>query len=180
MFITAARSCTGRSLLELVVALAIAAWLTHLAVPAYGHWMATIEQRNAASALLEALQEARSEAIKRSSRVTVCQSANGLDCASDGAWERGWIAFADADADGERGAEAPIRVEASPRPRITIAGNRPVAHYVSYTGFGQPRTLSGALQMGTFTVCRHGLTALDLVIAASGRPRIATTTTPCP
>ena len=41
-------------------------------------------------------------------------------------------------------------------PGITIRGNLPVADYVSYTSLGYARRTDGALQMGTFTVCRTG------------------------
>jgi len=34
--------------------------------------------------------------------------------------------------------------------------------------------------MGTFTVCLQGQTAIDVVLANGGRPRLAETTTPCP
>jgi hypothetical protein len=40
--------------------------------------------------------------------------------------------------------------------------------------------LSGALQMGTFTVGRRGRNALEVVLANSGRVRIATTRERCP
>jgi hypothetical protein len=45
---------------------------------------------------------------------------------------------------------------------------------------GHARMLNGALQMGTFTVCRHGRKAIDVVLAHSGRVRIARTSAICP
>jgi hypothetical protein len=51
---------------------------------------------------------------------------------------------------------------------------------VSYTGFGYARLLSGALQMGTFVVCKPGQKAIHVVLANSGRVRISKTTQPCP
>ena len=40
--------------------------------------------------------------------------------------------------------------------------------------------LNGALQMGTFTVCKRGRLAIDVVLANSGRARIQKTAVPCP
>ena len=50
---------------------------------------------------------------------------------------------------------------AAPAPEdVTISANRPIEDYVSYTSLGHARMLNGALQMGTFTVCRRGQNAL--------------------
>jgi type IV fimbrial biogenesis protein FimT len=61
-----------------------------------------------------------------------------------------------------------------------VRANRPLAEYVSYTGIGHARMLNGALQMGTFTVCRSGHRALDVVLAGSGRVRVDKTGRRCP
>ena len=63
---------------------------------------------------------------------------------------------------------------------VTMAANGPLRHYVSYTSLGHARMLNGALQMGTFTVCRRGRPAVDVVLAHSGRVRIARTSAICP
>ncbi|MEO9136354.1 MAG: type IV fimbrial biogenesis protein FimT, partial [Casimicrobiaceae bacterium] len=65
-------------------------------------------------------------------------------------------------------------------PGITIRGNRPVADYVSYTSFGHARRFDGALQMGTFTVCRPGHRARKVILANSGRARIEASPDGCP
>jgi len=51
---------------------------------------------------------------------------------------------------------------------------------VSYTSLGYARRTDGALQMGTFTVCRRGETALKVVLANSGRTRIDASPEICP
>ena len=61
-----------------------------------------------------------------------------------------------------------------------MLANRPLEEYVSYTDLGQARLLNGALQMGTFTVCRSGQLALHVVLANSGRVRIEKTDDRCP
>jgi hypothetical protein len=39
---------------------------------------------------------------------------------------------------------------------------------------------NGALQMGTFTVCRHGARAVDVVLANGGRVRVSRSGAACP
>ena len=63
---------------------------------------------------------------------------------------------------------------------IEQRGNRPVADYVSYTGLGHARRVDGALQMGTFVVCRTGHKARKVILANSGRARIEATSDACP
>jgi type IV fimbrial biogenesis protein FimT len=171
----------GFSLLELLVGLAIAALLLGLGVPGYRTWLAEMEMRDRVEALVEAMSFARAEAIKRGHRVDLCPSHDRAHCAGDGRWEAGWILFADANHDGERDDDEPIiRVEGRAHAGITVRGNRPVAAYVSYTEHGQTRMASGALQMGTFTVCRSGARAIDVVLANGGRVRVDRTRAACP
>jgi type IV fimbrial biogenesis protein FimT len=178
---TSRRRGAGYGLIELLIALAIAAILFRLAAPAYGNWIARLEQQNAAHAVYEMLHVARSEAIRRGVRVNACQSGDGVHCAGSGGWEAGWLLYAEEDGDGEREpAESLIQVQGASKSGITIRGNKPVAEYVSYTGLGHTRMLSGALQMGTFTVCRSGQAAIDVVLANGGRARIDETKVPCP
>jgi type IV fimbrial biogenesis protein FimT len=72
-----------------------------------------------------------------------------------------------------------LEVNAGAPHGITVTANRPVEDYVSYTNLGQARMLSGALQMGTFVVCRHGQNALHVVLANTGRVRVEKTSDRC-
>ena len=171
----------GLTVVELLIAIAIGALLLLMAVPSYQAWIADMEVRDRVEALVEALSLARSEAIKRNGRVNLCHSADGMQCAETGGWETGWLVYGDANHNGELdGDETVIRVERQARPGITVHGNRPVADYVSYTAVGHTRMINGALQMGTFTVCRTGHKAIDVVLANGGRVRVDRTSLPCP
>lgn len=171
----------GYTLLDLLVAIAVGALLLLLAVPSYRAWIADAELRDRVEALVNALSLARAEAIKRDARVNLCHSADGVQCAAIGGWETGWLVYADANRNGELDDdETVIRVEGPARPGITMQGNRPVADYVSYTGLGHTRMINGALQMGTFAICRTGTNATDVVLANGGRVRVNRTSRPCP
>ena len=175
------RARRGFTLVELLVALAIAVALMLLAIVGLQSWIPRAQQRNQAEALVQALHEARAEAIKRGHRVDLCASADQSTCDPLGRWELGWLLFDDPDRDGDRDAAEDIaRVEAAAGNRITVRGNRPVARYVSFTSHGHARLASGALQMGTFTVCKPGLDAIEVVLANGGRPRLQEVAVPCP
>jgi type IV fimbrial biogenesis protein FimT len=165
------RRSAGLTLLELLVALAIAGMLLLVGVPGWGSWMAEQQLQDRADALLHALEHARSEAVKRGARVNVCPDAAG-GCPSVAApWEGGWTIAATAPVGADASARVVAREPAAP-PGVTIRGNRPVADYVSYTSLGYARRIDGALQMGTFTVCRPGHKARKVILANSGRARI--------
>jgi type IV fimbrial biogenesis protein FimT len=174
-------SAAGFTLVEVLIGLAVAAGLLTMAAGALGAWIPRAQQRNQAEALVQALHHARSEAIKRGHRVGLCPSADGATCDAAGRWELGWLLFDDPDHDGDRRAgEAIVRVEARAGNGITVRGNRPVAGYVSFTAQGLARLASGALQMGTFTVCKPGLDTLEVVLANGGRPRVQEVPLRCP
>jgi type IV fimbrial biogenesis protein FimT len=175
------RPAPGVTLVELVIVLAIAALLMAVAVPFYGDWIADYQVLNHAQALAGTMNLARTEAIKRGSRVNLCKSRDLRQCASGGDWDAGYVVYVDTDRDGAVDAgDTALRVQEPAIAGVTIRGNRPVADYVSYTSLGSARMLNGALQMGTFTVCKSGRRAVDVVLANSGRARIQRTAILCP
>lgn len=171
-----AGSLAGVTLLELMAGLAIAGIVFAVGVPIFGTWFAEQQLQDRAEALLHALDLARSEAIKRGDRVDVCPGGTACD-AGPMPWEGGWIVVPDA---ARSTALPPITHERQAAVGITIRGNRPVADYVSYTAAGHARRFDGALQMGTFTICRAGQRARKVILANSGRARIETATDACP
>ena len=175
------RIAPGVTLIELLIGLALAAALASLALPVYGDWIADYQVLNHAQKLAGTMSIARAEAVKRGRPVNLCKSADLRDCATAGGWEEGYIVHVDGDRDGAVDAgQLVLRVEGPATPGITIRGNRPVEDYVSYTSLGNTRLLRGGLQMGTFTVCRSGRRAVDVVLAHSGRARIQRTAATCP
>jgi type IV fimbrial biogenesis protein FimT len=174
-------SAFGFTLIELLLGICLVGLVLTFAVPTYGHWIASRQLANHAEFLIESLNLARTEAVKRGLRVNLCKTADRRECADAGGWESGWIMFVDANKSGEiEATEDVLHVEGPAGNGITVRANRPLADYVSYTSFGFARQLNGALQMGTFVVCKPGQNAIHVVLANSGRTRIDRTAIRCP
>jgi type IV fimbrial biogenesis protein FimT len=170
----------GFTLIEIMIALVIFGVLLTAAVPAYRDWIAAQRLANHAHFMADTLDLARSEAIKHGNRVNLCKSGDRRQCTGDGDWEQGWLLFVDENRSGQVDDDTVVlHREGAARDGITMRGNRPVEDYVSFTSLGHARLLSGALQMGTFVMCKSGQNALKLVLANSGRARIDKTTDRC-
>ena len=91
----------GFTLIELLLGICLLCLIVTLAVPTYGHWIASRQLANHAEFLTETLNLARSEAVKRGLRVNLCKTVDRSQCADTGGWESGWIMFVDANKSGE-------------------------------------------------------------------------------
>jgi type IV fimbrial biogenesis protein FimT len=170
----------GGTLLELVLAVVLACLLVGFALPQYRDWLVAQRTLDEARRLVDSLHLARAEAIKSGYRVNVCKSHDRRHCTGNGGWESGYIVYADTSRDGSADAdELLVRSEGPAESGITIRANHPLDSYASFTSFGQARQLNGALQMGTFTLCRNGQRAYQVVMANSGRVRIDKATGSC-
>ncbi len=170
----------GFTFIEIMIAAVVFALLPTLALPAYRDWIAAQQLANHAHFFADTLDVARSQAIKHGYRVDLCKSRDQQRCADDGGWEQGWLLFVDENQTAQIEDDTLVLHREGPaRDRITMRGNRPVEDYVSYTSLGHARLVSGALQMGTFVLCKPGQNALKVVLANSGRARIDKTVDRC-
>ncbi len=83
----------GFTLIELLVSLAVLMILVGLGVPSFVSAMKNSKLNADYSQLVGALYLARSEAVKRSSNITVCARATDTSCGND--WNNGWLVFSD-------------------------------------------------------------------------------------
>jgi type IV fimbrial biogenesis protein FimT len=173
---TGRKRITGFTMVELLVTTALAAMLLGVALPSFYDMFTSLGLSTATSDMLDELRLARSEALKRNWRVTMCKSPDGQRCVKTGGWEQGWILFHDVDNNGSVGAGEEIISHHEPLTlNMRARGNQPVAHYVSFSSLGITKLVGGAFQAGTITLCRDssGPTRSSLlVLNAVGRPRV--------
>lgn len=167
------RSQFGFTLMELIVTMAIAAIVVTLGVPSFQEMLRNNRLATQTNEFLAALNLARSEAIKRGVRVSLCKSADGASCTSSGGYQQGWIVFADPNdnATVDPG-EMVLRIYTALPAGMLLTGNSTVQSYVSYVASGVSRLTTGGFQAGTLTLCATPK-ARSIVINSMGRARVA-------
>ncbi len=105
------RGWRGFTLLELMVALAIAAIVLVAGVPTFRDYALDVRLRSAVHRLASDLNAARHHAVNRNRRVTICAGDVAAGCLETGRWNEGWLLFVDDDGDQQRtGGEEPLQV----------------------------------------------------------------------
>lgn len=167
-------ACRGFTLLEALVVLALLGTLVALAAPSLGELRQQHQMQSHAERLMGSILLARSQALQRQQRVTLCVRAANDVCASQGSWAQGWLVFVDANDNALRDAQEPLLQVLDGVPAfLKLEGNATVNRYVSFGPEGRSQTTSGAFQAGTLTLCRPGHTAIwRVVINAVGKPRL--------
>ncbi|MGH8548518.1 MAG: GspH/FimT family pseudopilin [Methylococcales bacterium] len=129
---------TGFTLVELMITLLLAAIVLSYGVPLFRNLILNNRQAAHMNNILTSLMLARSEALKRHNRVTVCKSAATSSCSNAGGWEQGWIVFDDPNNPGvvDTG-ETVIRAYAGFVNDATLRGSAGIRNSLTYelTGF---------------------------------------------
>jgi type IV fimbrial biogenesis protein FimT len=165
----------GFTLVELLVVLAVGSILLAIAVPGYGFLVSTSRLAAVTNDLVSNLQLARSEAVKRGMRVTVCKTGNAMAvppaCDATAGWHQGWLVFVDDGAQGVIDAnDSLLRVHERAHADVLITANSHISRFISYLPDGRSRGMTG-LGNGTFEVCVSG-SRRDIIINNAGRPRL--------
>ena len=161
----------GFTLLELLLALSLAAVFLTAVVGFQADWKQRRLLAEQTGALAGAVRFARSYAIASGMRTVVCKSAGGVVCGGAG-YESGWLIFAENAATkngkpdtGERLLRAKQNAHAA---GVTIRSNT-FANYIAYDARGHSN------RAGRFVACVDGAVrgAEALVISRNGRLRFA-------
>jgi type IV fimbrial biogenesis protein FimT len=160
----------GFTLIELMVTVSIAAIVLTLGVPGYTQMIQNNRMSAQANEFVAFLNLARSEAVKRGVRVTLCKSADRATCSNSGAWDQGWIVIVDGNNNATADEGAPLAVHASLE-TSSLSGNSLVSSYVSFIGAGVTQLTGGAFQAGTFTLCAgvSGIEGRSIAVSRTGR-----------
>jgi len=173
---------TGFSLLELMAALAIAMILMSIAVPSFMEMTQNNRLATQTNDFVSSLNLARSEAVKRGNRITVCKSADNATCTAAGGWHQGWIVFVDADNDAAVDAgEELIRAHGSLDGANTLNGiTADVTNYISFVSTGFSQLTNGGLQSGQIILCDNRGFAVGraMILNAAGLIRNTATNDP--
>jgi type IV fimbrial biogenesis protein FimT len=147
----------GLTLIELMMAVAIAAILMAMAVPSFHQAVGSSRLSTAAGELTAAVQLARAEAIRNNRRVTLCRSVDGSACDGSSSIWGGWIVFVDSDGDGVRGAAEPIVKSGTldaPLQTRSSASLTALGERITFHGDGTARAVDGqTLLTGTLSIC---------------------------
>lgn len=174
------------TLIELMVGIAVMGVLLAVGVPSFQSFIAASRITSTNNDFVSAMALARSEAIRRGTRITVCKSTNGTACVTTGDWAQGWIVFVDTtrappNAAVDNAGETIVSRSPAAPGGLTIAGDAALANFISFSPDGTVRDMSGASQQGRLRVCSTSSAmgddrrARDITLASTGR---LTTTTP--
>lgn len=127
---------SGVTMVELMIVLVIGAILASIAVPSFSEFISRTRQGSVVSQLINDLNKARSESIKRNTRVLLCLRNSDTTCDTSGAtsWSNGWLVCADADSNNacDAGTAAnpnPIIVHSPLHSTLTLTGPNTVIRF---------------------------------------------------
>lgn len=166
------RAQRGITLIELLVTLSIAVVTLTVGVAAFRELVADTRMTTAVNDLIASMQLARSEAVRRGERVTLCpddpSTANTFDCSGGTDWTVGYIVFADSNSDGVVADQGDVirKIEEIPASISITSGSRT---RITFQADG-----SSAGFNTTFSVCDQGGSAQQRAVILSDTGRAYT------
>lgn len=163
----------GFSLIEALVVIALLAIFAVFAIPMFGDLTQNNRMRAQISNLVGQFAQARTEAMRRGFRITMCPGTES-GC-SGNQWENGLIAFVDIDTDGVRDNEEEIILVGAALTGNNTMRSDQFSTFISFRYDGASTTVDGNANPGSFVVCDSrgfGEHARALNILATGRIKI--------
>jgi type IV fimbrial biogenesis protein FimT len=178
------RRVHGLTLLELLIGVAMLAILLALAAPEFGSWIRSYRLALQSSDLTASLAYARSEAVKRGTRVAMCKSAaptaSAPACSTSGSWAAGWLVYVDnVHVAGNNpgvidGADAVLRI-GEPLAGAAISAPANLANWLAYTPDGLAVS-GGGSAAGALRLCQGDM---GQEITLNNVGRVATSKVDC-
>lgn len=142
----------GFTLLELIAVVALVAILLTIGVPTFREIQRNSHLITQVNQIILALNLARSEAIKRAARITICKSNDEINCSTTASWSDGWIVFTDTATIGSLdGSDTLIRAWSRLKQGFSLTAGVNFTNYVSYLASGESR--GSPDNNDTFTLC---------------------------
>lgn len=146
------KKSTGFTLIELIIVISITFVLLAIAVPSFSE---AIRQNNLTTTInyfLTGNNIARSEAVTRGKRVSMCKSSNGTSCSilTGENWENGWIIFVNENGGNPAVVDAGeeiLKIAPALKSKYTLRGDAAVGSYLTYNPTGDTDTA------GTLILC---------------------------
>jgi len=166
------KKLSGLTILELLGTVALASILFSVAIPSFTWMIRTNRLAAATNDLVGMLHFSRMEAVTRGRKVTLCKSADGIQCASEGGFQQGWLVFVDENGNASHEAGEEILRHISLQDMgMTLQGNATVRDAITYSPSGAAVRTSGAFQAGTLVLCMAP-DARKIILSRGGRIRI--------
>jgi len=162
----------GFTLVELLTALTVSSVLITAAVPSFQSLIERNRMAASVNLFLSHLYQARSEAVKRESFVTLCPSSNGTSCIADYTqWAKGYIVFVDEDKNKQRdNSEHLISFYQGEENNITMHSSSNFRKAVAYYPTGRAWGFNTTIRFCAKIDENHNRA---LIIASTGRPRVS-------
>ena len=157
---------TGLTLLELLMVLGLTLAMATLALPPMRNLLLRWALETEAQTLVDDLRYARSQAIARAQAVSICPSADGLVCAGQADWGRGWMIFLDAEANRVPGAGKMVLRQHQPSAWVQAMSSNSSSSRagLTYQSSGAARAAGQSLRLEAGSVLRL------VCISMQGRP----------
>ncbi|MCG8370160.1 MAG: GspH/FimT family pseudopilin [Proteobacteria bacterium] len=168
------RTQAGFTLYELLITVLVVGVVLALSVPNLQAFTQNSRITGAANDLHSALHLARSESSRAKTNITVCASADGNNCG--GAWEQGFIVFADMEPDLNRAGadETILRVHGALDDSLTLAVADDATYFTySSAGLGRPN-VGGNAAVSQIVVCDERGSATAAGGSSAARLLVAT------
>ncbi|MBS0418888.1 MAG: GspH/FimT family pseudopilin [Proteobacteria bacterium] len=164
----------GFTLPELLTAMAIIAILAGIAVPTMRQFAGNSRTTAANNSLVSALATARSEALRRSSTVTICASTDSATCVASGGtstdWSTGWIVFMDVNANGafDAASDQLLQAWSAPGGNVKVSAD---SNLLTYDPRGLLFTPGTKVTFNTLVNGCRGLNQTQVVVTLGGSPQ---------